>query len=262
MSCDAQPSLFYCKETDVAVEVHVDDFDIAGPDEAVEELVRKLQQIFLMKVGEPLGPGCSSEFLGRRKVRTEEGLFTAPSRRLIDDVLSLVDLSGCRPVTAPMEKMKAESSDCEELGDADAQIYRSVVGKLLFISKDRPDLGFTVKELCRDIRGPNKRSWRRLKRCLRYLAGSRDLGIFMQQKKNTDLKKPKVEVFADSDWVGLTDIGPDMRKSTSGCLIFIDGVLVAFYSRTQKQTAMSSCEAGVHQLGGGHVRSDVREENC
>ena len=63
MSCDAQPSLFYCKETDVAVEVHVDDFDIAGPDEAVEELVRKLQQIFLMKVGEPWGPGCSSESL-------------------------------------------------------------------------------------------------------------------------------------------------------------------------------------------------------
>ena len=77
MSCDAQPSLFYCKETDVAVEVHVDDFDTAGPDEAVEELVRKLQQIFLMKVGEPLGPGCSSEFLGRRKVLTEEGLHTA-----------------------------------------------------------------------------------------------------------------------------------------------------------------------------------------
>ena len=64
MSCDAQPSLFYCKETDVAVEVHVDDFDIAGPDEAVEKLAKKLQ-IFLMKVGEPLGPGCGSEFLGR-----------------------------------------------------------------------------------------------------------------------------------------------------------------------------------------------------
>jgi hypothetical protein len=141
-----------------------------------------------MKVGEPLGPGCSSEFLGRRKVRTEEGLFTAPSRRLIDDVLSLVDLSGCRPVTTPMEKMKAESSDCEVLGDADAQIYRSVVGKLLFISKDRPDLGFTVKELCRDIKGPHKRSWRRMKRCLRYLAGSRDLGIFMQQKTKRSLR--------------------------------------------------------------------------
>ena len=129
-----------------------------------------------MKVGEPLGLGCSSEFLGRRKMRTEEGFFTAPSRRLIDDVLSLVDLSGCRPVTTPMEKMKAESSDGEELSDADAQIHRSVVGKLLFSSKDRPDLGFTVKELCRDIRGPNNRSWRRLKRCLRYLVGSRDLG--------------------------------------------------------------------------------------
>ena len=47
----------------------------------------------------------------------------------------------------------------------------------------------------------------------------------------------------DSDWAGVTDVGPDMRKSTSGCLIFIDGVLAVFHSRTQKQTAMSSCEA-------------------
>ena len=58
-------------------------------------------------------------------------------------------------------------------------------------------------------------------------------------------------MFVDSDWAGLTDIGPDMRKSTSGCLIFIDGVLVVFYSRTQKQTAMSSCEAEYISLAAG-----------
>ena len=42
-----------------------------------------------------------------------------------------------------------------------------------------------------------------------------------------------------------------LRKSTSGCLIFIDGVLVVFYSRTQKQTAMSSCEAEYISLAVG-----------
>ena len=38
-SCDAQPSLFFSREKQIAIEVHVDDFDIAGPDEAVEELL-------------------------------------------------------------------------------------------------------------------------------------------------------------------------------------------------------------------------------
>ncbi len=116
VSRDAQPSLFYySKTTDVAVEACVDDFDIVGPDDAVQELLGELAKIFLMKVGEPVGLVCRSEFLGRRTVRAADGHFTAPSLRLIDDVQSLVDLAGCRPVTTPMEKMKAEHRDAEEL---------------------------------------------------------------------------------------------------------------------------------------------------
>ncbi len=63
MSCDAHPSVFYCKGTDDAAEVHVGDFDIAGPDEAVEELVGKLQQIFLMKVASRWAQAAVRSFL-------------------------------------------------------------------------------------------------------------------------------------------------------------------------------------------------------
>ena len=104
-------------------------------------------------------------------------------------------------------------------------------------------MGFAVKELCRDVKNPLGRSWRKLKRCLRYLAGSRDLGIFMKKSDRASAKRPKLEVFVDSDWAGVTDDGQDLRKSTSGYLAFVNGSLVHFYSRTQKQTAMSSCEA-------------------
>ncbi len=86
-------------KTLITIEVHVDDFDIAGPDEAVEELL-------MMKVGPPQGEGCSTELLGRRNARTAEGLYTAPSRKLIDEVLNLFDLTGCRVVATPIEKMK------------------------------------------------------------------------------------------------------------------------------------------------------------
>ena len=40
-------------------------------------------------------------------------------------------------------------------------------------------------------------------------------------------------------------------KSTSGVLIFVDGILVSFFSRTQKQTAMSSCEAEYIAMASG-----------
>ncbi len=44
-SCDAQPSLFYSKTTDGAGEVHVDDFDFAGPDDAVSDLLNELAKV-------------------------------------------------------------------------------------------------------------------------------------------------------------------------------------------------------------------------
>ena len=104
-------------------------------------------------------------------------------------------------------RTRPQGSSRQELSEDEAQIYRSVVGKLLFISKDRPDLGFAVKELCRDVKNPLGRSWRKLKRCLRYLAGSRDLGIFMKKSDRASAKRPKLEVFVDSDWAGVTDDG-------------------------------------------------------
>ncbi len=59
--CDAQPSLFYSKTTtDVAVKVHVDDLDTAGPDDAVNDLLNEAAKVFLMKIGDPVGPSCRS----------------------------------------------------------------------------------------------------------------------------------------------------------------------------------------------------------
>ncbi len=71
-SCDAQPSPFYSKRTDVSVEVQIDDFDIAEPDDAVNELLNELSKGVLMKIGKPVGPSCRSELLGRKNVRTAD----------------------------------------------------------------------------------------------------------------------------------------------------------------------------------------------
>ena len=182
-SCDAQPSLFFSREKQIAIEVHVDDFDIAGPDEAVEELLSQLQKMYLMKVGPPQGEHCTTEFLGRRKARTAEGLYTAPSRKLIDEVLNLVDLTGCRAVATPIEKMRPEHRDSEELSVEDGGVYRSAVGKLLFISKDRPDLGFAVKELCRDVKNPDGQKLEKIEAVLAVLGGQPRLGHLHEEER-------------------------------------------------------------------------------
>ena len=94
------------------------------------------------------------------------------------------------------------------------------------------DLAYASKELARDLKEPRERSWRRLKRAGRYLAGILDLYQEMLNKPNQDLP---MDIFVDSDWGGVMDAGDVLRKSTSGCLIYVAGMLVGFFSRTQKQ---------------------------
>ena len=215
----------------------MDDIDITGPDEEVDAILKRLGEVVLLKVAPIAEPGMIYFFLGRRKMRTKDTLYTAPSRSLLDSVIETSGLENCRKIKSPTEKLVTIDGDNDLLDKTASEINRTCVGKLLFASKDRVDLDYASKELARDLKEPRKRSWRRLKRAGRYLAGTSDLYQEMLNKPNQDLT---MDIFVDSDWGGVVDIGDDQRKSTSGCLIFLAGML---FSRTQKERALSSCEA-------------------
>ena len=53
--------------------------------------------------------------------------------------------------------------------------FRRAVGKLMFLLPCRPGLSFTVKELSRSGAAPTLQDEVKMKRCLRYLKGSRNL---------------------------------------------------------------------------------------
>ena len=38
------------------------------------------------------------------------------------------------------------------------------------------------------------------------------MGLFMNKNDKASAKRPKLEVFVDSDWAGVTDDGQDLRK--------------------------------------------------
>ena len=58
-----------------------------------------------------------------------------------------------------------------ELAGEDLTRYRSAVATANFMSQDRPDVRFAVKELCREMARPTCASWRKLKKVARYLRG-------------------------------------------------------------------------------------------
>ena len=68
----------------------------------------------------------------------------------------------------PGVKLQEEDGDEEELAGEDLTRYRSVVATANFISQDRPDVRFAVKEFCRMMARPTCASCRKLKKLARY----------------------------------------------------------------------------------------------
>ena len=73
--------------------------------------------------------------------------------------------------------------------------YLSLIGALMYLANStRPDIAFAVNLLARHSAAPTKRHWVGGKQILRYLNGTKDLGLFFQKNQ-------------DSSLVGYTDAG-------------------------------------------------------
>ena len=59
-----------------------------------------------------------------------------------------------------------------ELGPEEVTNYRSIAARANYLSADRPDIMYAVKELCRGMAKPPKGHWLKLKRLGRYLIES------------------------------------------------------------------------------------------
>lgn len=73
-----------------------------------------------------------------------------------------------------------------------------------------------------------------LKRILRYVRGTLDLGLHIRHSASHDLV-----VYSDTDWASC----PDTRKSTSGYAVFLGDNLVSWSSKHQTMVSCSSAEA-------------------
>lgn len=81
--------------------------------------------------------------------------------------------------------------------DTNATIYRSLVGKLLYLTNLRPTLVYAMNLLSRFMTKPTKIQFGATKQVLRYLARTSDYGI--QYNKGV---KCVLESFVDSDQSG------------------------------------------------------------
>jgi hypothetical protein len=73
-----------------------------------------------------------------------------------------------------------------------------------------------------------------LKRILRYVQGTLQLGLHLSPSSQMELV-----VYSDVDWAGC----PDTRRSTSGYVVFLSANLVSWSSKRQNTVSRSSADA-------------------
>ena len=125
--------------------------------------------------------------------------------------------------------------DGEVLGPDETTCYRAVVARGNYLSADRPDIAFAVKEAAREMATPTRQSWELVRRIASYLVGRPRLRWWYGYQ---DFPRDLVGS-SDSDWAGCKRT----RKSTSGGAIRYGSHLLKSWSRTQDTISLSSAEA-------------------
>ena len=115
-----------------------------------------------------------------------------------------------------------------------ATMYRQVVGGLQHLWMTRPHMSFAVNKPSQFMHTSSEHHWEVVKRLIRYLNGTRSLGIRLLVDTPLTLHG-----FSDADWVGK----PDDRTSKDAFLIFLGANPISWSFTKQHTVARSSIEA-------------------
>ena len=157
-------------------------------------------------------------------------------------MLEELDLNDCRPVSTPYgpEEQACIVGEGELLGPEAATQFRGVVARLNYLSADRADLQYAVKEAAKIMATPRVPDVKLLKRIGRYLKGApRVVRLFVWQTNPTELT-----AYVDSDWAG----DRASRKSTSGGMLYRGRHLIKSWRTNQHVIALSSGEAELYAM--------------
>lgn len=217
----------------VILAVYVDDIILTGDDlHEIDSLKYFLDNEFKIK---DLGP--LHYFLGI-EVSTLPGGVLPNQKKFVTDLFHEYNCSDVSSVVSPLElnnKLHADVGDVLPTPEK----YRSLFGKLLFLTHTRPDISFVVQHLSQFLKTPRLPHMSTALHLLRYLKGTADIGLFYSD--SSDLS---VHAYSDSDWVAY----PDTRKSVTGYCIFIGYSLIRWKSKKQPMVSLFSAEAEYHAV--------------
>ena len=137
-----------------------------------------------------------------------------------------------------------DSTEVKPLDAKGKKHYQSIVGSLLYAAcMTRMDLSFPTAKLAQYSAAPAEHHLVAAKQVLRYLAGTRNLGLVFRRSARKINLNPTV--YPDASWISEIDSG----RSHSGVITLLNGNPIHWWSKKQSMVALSSTEAEYIALG-------------
>ena len=110
-------------------------------------------------------------FLGRVIEVTARGYWVEANPKYIRDVIAVLGLEDSRSVSTPSVQRTPTTESLVELENEKRAVYRTAVGKLLYMWQERADIMYSVKETGRKNTCPTESDEMNVKRIARYPNG-------------------------------------------------------------------------------------------
>lgn len=142
-------------------------------------------------------------------------------------------MDSCSPMPTPLPvQLNTENKPSPPFSNP--TYFRSLAGKLQYLTLTRPDIQFAGNYICQKMHSPSVTDFNHLKRILRYIRGTSTMGISFNNVSACVLR-----TYSDSDWAGCKVT----RRSTGGFCTYLGQNLISWSSRKHPTVSKSSTEA-------------------
>ena len=266
------PTLYRSLCGSYGAQLHVDDMlsTVHRRSRHVEPLHQKLKSKYTVKIAGPyVEPGDEFEFLKRRYlIEADHSITVRPATRFYYDIWELTGKPKQRSTPGPQEHV-FDKDEGNALSAEASTTFRTVVGKLLYISCERPDAQVVIQHLASKASKPTTTSQKVLEHLAGYLWGTQGYGINLRMRQGESIMrcegepptaKPTkaashlVEAVSDSNFAN----DRATRKSLSSGQIYVDGALAFSFVRSQKVVTMSRAGGIDPDRWRGHLGQEGR----
>ncbi|KAI0994703.1 hypothetical protein K3495_g13478 [Podosphaera aphanis] len=250
---DANPNLFLGRN--VYVLLYVDDMLIIGTKRAVESVKKDIKNRWKCKLLDPIETFVGLQVERNRVVRSLRIHQSAYTTKLLMRMKMQTCNSKQTPLPPKTILRKTQDGDTwRDLGNDETGLCRQIVGAILCLSNGtRPDISYAAGQLARFMSSPNSHHLEIAKHLLRYLNGTRNLGITYAASEAREI-----------EWLAWTDATwgteEDMKSFQGYTVIWHNGA-VSWCANRQKNTALSSMEAEIMAASEGAKELAWMEKN-